>query len=157
MIKIGTKSVGSVRENSMDYITQNNLYKNICEGTDLHKMKTEIEQYIETVCKETHHVKRKKKQRYTSDDIKKYVHENLTDSTLNLEAVSAYFNMTPTYVSKIFKESEGISLIDYIMKRRYERALELMAEGRYSTREISEMVGFGHERTFYRAQKKFRS
>lgn len=151
-----TKSVANIRKDSIDYITQNNLYKNICEGTDLRKMKTEIEQYIETVSKETHQEKRKKRQRYTSDDIKKYVHENLTDSTLNLESISAYFNMTPTYISRLFKDSEGISLIDYIMKSRYQRALELMAEEKYSTREISEMVGFGHERTFYRAQKKFK-
>ena len=46
--------------------------------------------------------------------------------------------------------------IDYIMKKRIEHAKELMADGKYSTREISEMVGFGHERTFYRAQKKFK-
>ena len=31
-----------------------------------------------------------------------------------------------------------------------------MADGKYTVQEISDMVGFGHERTFYRAQKKFK-
>ena len=44
----------------------------------------------------------------------------------------------------------------YFLQKNVKEQSNVIEENKYTVREISEMVGFGHERTFYRAQKKFK-
>jgi len=153
-----TKCAHELLQNSDDIEYGITLCKSVLQSVDLAQMQSEIERYIEKVCEITNIIsRRKKRQKCNAEEIRNYVHENLTDFNLSAVSVGAYFGITAAYVSKLFKDETGISLTDYISKKRIERGCELLAEGKYSIREISEMVGFSNERTFYRAQKKFRN
>ena len=62
--------------------------------------------------------------------------------------------MSPYYLSKLFKEETGITLIDYLNGCRIKHAKELMENSDLSSKAIAENVGFNHVRTFYRLLKK---
>ena len=111
--------------------------------------------HIETICQNSFLPKKKKHLKCSVDDIVKYVHDNLTDCNLGVASIGDYFNITGSYASKLFKESMHISLTDYIARMRIRLAQKLIAEGKHSVAEVSQMVGFNNDRAFYRAQKKF--
>lgn len=85
----------------------------------------------------------------------KYVYENYSDMSLCVSSIADYFGLTSAYVSKIFKNTYGESLIDFINKYRLTKAKELIETGKYTFNEISNMVGYNHIRTFNRVFKKY--
>lgn len=83
-----------------------------------------------------------------------YVESNYHDTSLNIASIGDHFNMSPYYVSKLFKEETGVALIDYINRYRIQKAKELMENSNLSGKAIAEKVGFNHVRSFYRLLKK---
>ena len=75
------------------------------------------------------------------------------DPDLNISITSQHFDMTPAYLSSIYKKQTGGSLLDYINTMRIEHAKELLEEGK-SVVEAAELTGFRDSGTFIRAFKK---
>ena len=86
--------------------------------------------------------------------VKEYVEKNYKSPLLNISTIGDHFNMSPYYLSKLFKEETGITLIDYLNGCRIKHAKELMENSDLSSKAIAENVGFNHVRTFYRLLKK---
>lgn len=86
--------------------------------------------------------------------VKEYVEENYRSPLLNVSTIGDHFDMSPYYLSKLFKEETGITLIDYLNGCRIKHAKELMENSDLSSKAIAENVGFNHVRTFYRLLKK---
>ncbi|OME73470.1 hypothetical protein BSK65_05895 [Paenibacillus odorifer] len=89
------------------------------------------------------------------DKVMKYVNEYYQDENLNISMIGEAFSMTPSYVSKLFKELAGESLLDYINKTRLVQAKLLLIGGKYTVSEISLKVGYNDVNTFHRIFKKF--
>jgi len=152
-----TKCANEIIGYELDFTMETELCKNINEGKTLEDFQTAIEEYIQTVCGFVSTTSKKRKpKRCSFEEIREYVDENITDPNLCVARIGEHFNLTAKYVAQIFKENSEISLTDYISKMRVKYAQKLIAEGKYTVQEISRMAGFGHERTFYRAQKKFK-
>lgn len=83
-----------------------------------------------------------------------FVKKNYSESSLNVAAIGEHFDMSPYYVSKLFKEEMGITLIDFLNRYRIQKAKEFMETSNLSAKVIAEKVGFNHVRTFYRLLKK---
>lgn len=82
-----------------------------------------------------------------------YIDNNLgTKLTLEDLARKCFYN--PSYFSRIFKERFGMSLSDYLSKRRIETAIRLLKEGRLTVGEIAEQTGYPTKSSFYRAFSK---
>ncbi len=88
-------------------------------------------------------------------DIKKFISENYTNQALNIAMIGEYFNITPYYVSNIFKKSENISMLDYISITRIEKAKELLVTTDLNIETIALQCGFSNIRTFMRVFQKF--
>ncbi len=86
--------------------------------------------------------------------VSQYVIDNYCDSSLNVASIGAHFDMAPYYLSRIFKESMGISLVDFLNSYRIKEAKKLMENSELPGKVIAEKVGFNHVRTFYRLFKK---
>ncbi len=86
--------------------------------------------------------------------VKEYVEKNYKSPLLNISTIGDHFNMSPYYLSKLFKEETGTTLIDYLNGCRIKHAKELMENSDLSSKAIAENVGFNHVRTFYRLLKK---
>ncbi|TBL81940.1 helix-turn-helix domain-containing protein [Paenibacillus thalictri] len=73
-----------------------------------------------------------------------------------LTDISEYVGLSSSYLSRIFKQQTGRSLIDYLAKYRVEKSIELLKDGtRYSLKEIGSMVGFTEVHSFIRCFKKY--
>ena len=69
--------------------------------------------------------------------------------------IGEYFNITPYYVSNIFKKSENISMLDYISVTRINKAKELITDTDLNLEAIALQCGFSNIRTFMRTFQKF--
>lgn len=90
-----------------------------------------------------------------TENVKAYIQDNYSDCNLHLVSLGEHFDITPYYLSNIFKKEEGTALMDYIARLRIEKAKEYIDSLDISMSEIAEKVGFNNVRTFLRTFKKF--
>ena len=78
-----------------------------------------------------------------------YIDENLGND-LSLSALSQKYFYNSSYFSRAFKERFGVSLTEYIGRRRVESAIKLLRETDLTVEEIAFRVGFPSKSAFYR-------
>ena len=89
------------------------------------------------------------------EQIQTYILENLSDTTLSIESISKRFYISYHYLCSFFKKQAGISLGEYIVDRRMERAKELIVSGGAANVSfLSASVGFSDPNYFSRCFKK---
>jgi two-component system response regulator YesN len=69
-------------------------------------------------------------------------HIEASDGLSSLIECAELVNMSPSYLSRMFKQESGISFIDHLMKYKVERARKLLEETDCSVTEIAELVGY---------------
>ena len=72
---------------------------------------------------------------------------------LSLEEVAEAINVSPSYLSRMFKEIKGENYINYLTDMRLRRARELLKNPRTPIKEISADVGFNDQNYFSRIFK----
>lgn len=87
------------------------------------------------------------------ETIIKYMHENI-NSTIKLDDISNLTALSNTYVSKIFKEVTGYSIIKFFNKMKIDKAKEIISLGDKRVNEVSQILGFKDEFYFSRLFKK---
>ena len=109
---------------------------------------------INGVCENiSYNQKAKRDNRQFSVQVMDYVKENYQNPDLNISIAALHFGITPSYLSALFKEQTGQSLLDYINRMRIERVKELLIEN-YSLVEICEQTGFRSSGAMIRVFKK---
>ena len=83
-----------------------------------------------------------------------YIEEHAFDPELDVEAVSARGFMSTSGLQRAFGKHFGMSPKQYLIKRRMEHALTLLATGERTVKEIAFAVGYRDEKYFSRAFKK---
>jgi AraC-like DNA-binding protein/uncharacterized protein YneF (UPF0154 family) len=86
--------------------------------------------------------------------IKETIDQNYFELDLSLQKVSSMLKLSTSYVGKIFKSSESVSVAEYLNEVRLSHALKLLEERSYSIQEIMGKVGFSSESNFYKLFKK---
>ena len=87
-------------------------------------------------------------------ELSEYIDKNLSSKlTLSDLAGKCFYN--PSYFSRVFKEKFGMSLVEYLTRRRLDYAVRLLSETSYSVDEISEMCGFSDRSGFYHAFARY--
>lgn len=74
---------------------------------------------------------------------------------VSLDYVAAQVNLTPAYVSYIFKKETGKTLIKYITDIRMEKARELLMGGRQKIVQVAKACGYENQSYFNRAFKNY--
>ncbi len=90
----------------------------------------------------------------STDQIKKYLEENFTDSKLNLAFVAQEFGFSPSYLSRKFKQDTGKKFVEYLNDLRMKKALQLAKTGMKMYCTASE-VGIPDPNYFSRCFKKY--
>jgi AraC-like DNA-binding protein len=89
------------------------------------------------------------------EQVIKFVQENYNEKNLSVSMIGDYLQLTPQYVSRLFREQTGQGgLHDYISKTRVEAAKALLLEGN-SIEETAARVGFASSHAFIRVFKKY--
>jgi two-component system, response regulator YesN len=83
-----------------------------------------------------------------------YIDENYNNHNLSLSMIAETFSLNASYLTRYFKERNGLPLMQYIDRLRFAKAKELLTRTDYSIREIVGRVGYTDEANFIRKFKK---
>ena len=75
------------------------------------------------------------------DGILEYIRENFCED-ISINRLSMQFDLSPNYLSTLFKKRLGVNFVDYLTSLRLARAKELLISTNLSVREIGESVGW---------------
>ena len=85
--------------------------------------------------------------------IKDYIKEHLSES-ISLSSLSAIVNYNETYISRLFKQSTGVKLSEYIYQERIAKAKYLLSTSSDSIQAIAAAIGFDSPQYFSLVFKK---
>lgn len=81
-----------------------------------------------------------------------YIDQHL-DEDLSLDRLASFFFVSKYHISHIFKDNMGISLHQYILKKRVQACKNAILSGQ-PVQQVCQQCGFSDYTTFYRAFKK---
>ena len=96
--------------------------------------------------------KRKNPEFLLYQQLTEYIEDHLEDD-LSLEKLSELFFVSKYHIAHVFKDNIGLSIHQYITKKRLNLCKEAIS-GKMSITEAYQMYGFGDYSSFYRAFKK---
>ena len=76
------------------------------------------------------------------------------DSALSLDTIACRFHMSPSYISRYFKDQTGYSLMHYVDRLRMTEVKRLLKETNDPLADIIRQVGYVDKSSFYRKFKK---
>ncbi|MGB3262179.1 response regulator [Paenisporosarcina sp.] len=85
--------------------------------------------------------------------IKQYIIEH-SHKDISLDALARKVDLSPIYISKMFKEKLGINYIDFLTECRIEKAKKLLSDPEKSLKEITFEVGYHEPNYFSKVFKK---
>ncbi|HEY5587322.1 MAG TPA: response regulator [Candidatus Paceibacterota bacterium] len=88
------------------------------------------------------------------NEAKKFIQQNYTKA-ITLSDVANYLQISPSYLSFLYKEVTGENYIHFLTLCRMEQAKFLLQDVKYKVYEISSMVGYETPRYFSELFKKF--
>ncbi|WP_240420604.1 AraC family transcriptional regulator [Paenibacillus periandrae] len=126
----------------------------VLEQETLNEVRQLVFDLLEEVDKQLHTAKESKNE-YLIEAVKEIIETNYADENLSLQFVASALRMSPSYLGRFFRSSEGISIADTIIEVRLSRALEqLEQEGEQSIAAVMKQVGFSNESHFFKHFKK---
>ena len=87
-------------------------------------------------------------------NIMEIIDSKYSDINLSVEAVADEIGFTASYITKIFKQYTGKTVIEYINEKRIDNAKRLLTQTSESVAVIAEKSGFANITYFHRAFKK---
>jgi len=83
---------------------------------------------------------------------KKYVKQSFRQN-ISLEQAAEFAGITPSYLSRLFKQEEGLNFTDYLNRVRIEQAKRLIRAGNVNMKCIYQEVGFSSYNYFFKVFK----
>ena len=83
-----------------------------------------------------------------------YIEEHYNQSSFSLSSMAEYFNITPSYLSRYFKENFGENFNSYLSGYKIEKAKQMLDETNYAIKEISALVGYYDVNNFIKTFKR---
>jgi two-component system response regulator YesN len=80
---------------------------------------------------------------------KRYINQHFREP-VSLEDVAREVHLSPFYLSRLFKEKEGVNFVDYLTRLRLEEAKQLLAQTNDTVAAIAEQVGYAEANYFSR-------
>ena len=106
------------------------------------------------ICHSMNRQKEMKDSDMISNAIVSYIDTHYSDQNLSLAAVADRFEISQSYLSSLFKQTQGIKFSTYIENIRIDKAKDFLKTTELSIAKISEMVGYGSSNSFCRAFKR---
>jgi two-component system response regulator YesN len=71
--------------------------------------------------------------------------------TFTIRDLAIEFNLSPSYLQRLFKHQTGVSMGEWLNEQRLRRAAHLLSNSYMSVKEIAHTIGYGHTSSFIRA------
>ncbi|MBT9776182.1 helix-turn-helix domain-containing protein [Clostridium sp. MCC353] len=150
--------IATILMDSGDYISQTtrdtieSYLSNSLNCNTLEEYESHINQLLHYLCDQNLNITDNIQDRENQlvKKIKNYVENYYSDYSLNVTSVAEAVNLSPNYMSKIFKNNTKEGLLSYINNVRINHAKELLRTTNINVDEIALMVGFSNTRSFRR-------
>lgn len=129
------------------------LYKEVRHISTVDEITSYLEQAIHMIM-DYHESKKLKQGNKVVAEAVNYIDENLFDPELSLHLVASKIYSNESYLSRVFKKEKGISLIEYILKKRIEESIHLLNTTDLKVYEIADKIGFRDSHYFSICFKK---
>lgn len=151
---VGTVMKGVEQGDALELLQQFSFERRINDGMS----EEEAREFFHGLIHETCEYIRCQRQAAKEDSqyirqVTQYVQDNYQNPDLNISITALHFRITPSYLSSLFKEQTGVSLLEYINHIRVEKIKELLEEG-MSIVEICPQAGFRNSGALIRVFKK---
>lgn len=83
-----------------------------------------------------------------------FIHQHILDE-LSLNTIAGEIGVNPSYLSKLFKKTVGISLTNFISKRKIEESKHFLHHSQISVSEISQIFNFCNQSYYSALFKKY--
>lgn len=137
-----------------DILGDSNPVEGLMNCKTVTEMVNEITDILKVVCNYIHNTRKKENTGFYGK-VQEFISKNYININLNVGAIGEYFDMTPSYVSKLYKDQTGESLLDYMNKIRIEKAKEILINEDATIQEIADRVGYNDVKTFTRYFKRY--
>jgi two-component system response regulator YesN len=97
---------------------------------------------------------RRNRSRLDMNEVKDYLDRHYQEA-ISLESVAQRFFVSKEHLSRMFKAFAGENLSDYIVRKRMEKAYELIVEKRLEIKHIAQLAGYLELAHFYKVFKKY--
>ncbi len=81
-----------------------------------------------------------------------YIEQNIHNK-INMEEISRVINISPAHLHRLFTFAYGMTIAEYIRRRKLADSLEMLLKSDFSILEIALVYGFEYEQSFARAFK----
>ena len=142
-------------KNEVQLASQLHLERLATSGLHPNILHDDLSNAIDTICKMAKSFGRKTEDISLSERISEYIMEHYQDQSLSINMLGEKFGLTPHYLSKLFKEQTGKTLLDFIHLVRLDHAKEMLVSRDRTVEEIAIEVGYTNRVTFTRAFKKY--
>lgn len=88
------------------------------------------------------------------ENIKNMIEYHLEREELSMEWIAEQVHFSSTYIRQIFKQETGERLMEYVIRKRMEKAGELLLKTDMKVQEIAEACGYSNQRYFASSFKK---
>ena len=88
------------------------------------------------------------------ESVTSYIDENYTSNTLCLNDIASEANVSPAYLSALFKKKQGVSISDYSTTQRINAACRYLTATNMTLKEISMKCGYANQYYFSTSFKK---
>lgn len=83
------------------------------------------------------------------NEILEYINNNYSEQ-MNLTEIADFFFVSPSHISRLFKNHLNTTTIAYINEVRIKKAIELLEDGKFNIKKISELTGYNSLNNFYK-------
>jgi len=126
-------------------------YRKSIPSADINMQAEELDVYLLSVLRPALEAREQMVQfnsRDVVDEAMAYIDENYTDANISLNLVAQKINISANYLSALFSQKTDMSFIEYITRKRMEKAKQLLRQTQKKPSEISSEIGYKDPRYF---------
>ncbi len=114
--------------------------RRILEIADLPGMKAHIHELFQATSESVSQAKQCRANRLV-EQIREHIMDNLSDPELSRGTTAAALFISPSHLSRVFRQATGMNYVEYVTKARMEKAMRLLRESDLRMYQIGEAVG----------------
>ena len=135
------------------FLHELNIMTRLLNCKKVQDMKQQMIMILQEICLYVRQNKRCKKDALIENVIG-YIEGSYHDANLSVAILADKFQLTPAYLTRLFKEQYGEGLYDYITRVRIDKAKGLLKDPEINIKDIAARVGYYSSTAFIRAFKK---
>ena len=114
----------------------------------------EAEQYLQAMCSLMQPIVPSAAPSPSRDQVVEYIKSHYQDPDLSVSSIADSFHLSASYLSRLFKQTMGVGVLDTIHTIRIARVKELLWETHMPMHAIQMATGFPSEQTMFRTFKR---